>query len=202
MLPAPSGGLWEWFAGGSVGYLTDLETEMYGLHAGVEYRDPAAAGTHAIFLEVGYADDDARYSLLSTAPGGRSEWAAIDLDIIPITLNYKFEAPLTESLNYYLGAGVGIAILDGSQSWGWSQVTAPPNPFSGGGSVDDTEVRFYGHIFAGLTYNLSESFELFGGARYIIMDDFDVPFQATGAPSYSAGIDGDVLVELGVRFNF
>jgi len=68
--------------------------------------------------------------------------------------------------------------------------------------MDETEVRFYSHIFAGLTYNMSESFELFGGVRYIIMDDLDVPVEFTGASDYTAGIDGDILIELGARFNF
>ena len=34
--PAPEPSLWQWFAGGSVGYLFDYEEEMYHLHVGVD----------------------------------------------------------------------------------------------------------------------------------------------------------------------
>ena len=38
-------------------------------------------------------------------------------------------------------------------------------------SESDDDTAFYGHIFAGLVYNVSDTFEVFGGARYIFMDD-------------------------------
>lgn len=203
--PVPSPGLWTWFAGGSVGYLSDLEEEMYTLHIGAEYKNSSARGSHSIYLEVGFAQDDASYSY-SPPPGtagGRAERADFDLDIIPITLNYKYEASLTECLNYYVGLGVGIAILDGSSDWSWSQVVAPPNPNQGNGSDSQSETQFYGHIFTGLTYDISESFEVFGGVRYIFMDDHDVETPINNGPSYyTGGIDGDFLFELGARYNF
>ncbi|NWK54760.1 outer membrane beta-barrel protein [Verrucomicrobiaceae bacterium N1E253] len=202
--PAPSQGLWEWFAGGSIGYLTDIEEPMYTLHAGVEYTHPAQRGTHLVYLEVGLTQDDEGY-LFSPPPGmtgGRTETVDMDADIIPITLNYQYQAPITECLNYYVGLGLGIVILDTSAEWQWTQAVAPPFN-QGGGSEDETKVRFYGQVFAGLSYDISESFELFGGVRYIFMDDWDALMDVPNQPTtHTFGIDGDVLLELGGRFHF
>lgn len=202
--PPPAAGLWQWFIGGSAGYLTDLEEGMYGLQVGGEYRAPGAYGTHSVYLQVGYTQDDASYAFLPPAgtTGGKTQAASIDLDIIPITLNYKFEAPIAGRLNYYIGVGLGIAILDSSYDWSWSQVTAPPNPFEGAGSDDETDVRFYGDVTAGLAYRMADTAEIYVGVRYIFMDNVDHPIDVYGAPSYDAGINNDLLIELGLRFDF
>ncbi len=104
--------------------------------------------------------------------GGITQKASIDLDIIPITLNYKYEAALTDRLNYFLGLGLGIAILDSSYDWRSTQALPPPYG-QRGGSEDQTDVRFYGEVFAGLTYDVCAYFELYAGVRYIFMDDVD-----------------------------
>ena len=97
--PVPSAGLWEWFIGGSAGYLTDLNEGMYGLQVGMDYKSPEIRGTQSIYLEVAFTQDEENYAFDSRLPGGISERASIDLNIIPITLNYKYEAPITERLN-------------------------------------------------------------------------------------------------------
>jgi opacity protein-like surface antigen len=201
--PTPSAGLWQWFAGGSAGYLTDLEEPMYSLHAGAEYKDPGARGSHAIYLQVGFTQDYASYNY-SPPPGttgGITQKASIDLDIIPITLNYKYEAALTDRLNYFLGLGLGIAILDSSYDWSSTQALPPPYG-QRGGSEDQTDVRFYGEVFAGLTYDVCAYFELYAGVRYIFMDDVDRNIDVFHASDYTAGINNDLLLEVGARFNF
>lgn len=203
--PAPATGLWQWFIGGSVGYLTDLEEEMYNLQLGMEYRTPDERASHAIYLEVGFTQDDADYSY-TPAPGitgGRTEDASIDLDIIPITLNYKYQAAITDRLNWYAGLGVGVAVLDSSYDWNWSQALSNEYANHGEGSGDDNDVVFYGDVFAGLSYDVSDSFEVFGGVRYILMDNQDWGYDDNGVSyAYEGGIDGDVLVELGARYRF
>jgi hypothetical protein len=199
MTPAPSGKLWQWFAGGSAGYLTHLDQEMYNLQVGAEYRPSGASGSHALYLQVGFAEDDTSYNYISNIPGDVSERANIDVNIIPITLNYKYEATLAGRLDGYIGLGLGVAVLDGSYDWSWSQAVPPPNN-SGEGSESQTDVRFYGEVFAGLAYKVSETFEVFGGARYIFMDDVDQPMGRVF--SYKAGIDNDLLIELGARVRF
>ena len=83
--PAPAPSLWQWFAGASVGYLDDMDDEFWGFHVGAEKF--VGCYSHALFLEVGWTGDDDKGSI-----GGTSY--KIDVDIVPITLNYKFEAPL------------------------------------------------------------------------------------------------------------
>lgn len=176
---------------------------MYTLHAGMERTDSQSRGSHAIYLEVGFAQDEASYSFDPPPPiaGGRVERAKIELNIVPVTLNYKYEAPLTERLNYYLGLGLGVAILDSSYDWSWTQAIEPPDN-EGSGSDDQTNTKFYGHVFAGLSYDVSDAFEIFGGARYIFMDDADLRIDVTDASKYTAGINGDILLELGARYHF
>ncbi len=202
-IPAPDPGLREWFIGGSVGYLTDLDEAMYHLQAGAEFKTPGTHSTQAFYLEVGFTQDDASYSYSPPPPtaGGRSEAAKIDLNIIPITANYKYEAALTGHLNCYLGLGLGIAILDSSYDWSWFQAVTPPNNHGEGGD-NQTDVRFYGNVFAGLSYDFSDAFEIFGGVRYIFMDNMDHTIDVTHAPAYSAGINNDFLFELGARYHF
>jgi opacity protein-like surface antigen len=201
--PAPATDLWEWFAGGSVGYLTDLEEAMYSLQFGVETRPMDGRGAHALFLQVGFTQDDATFRVVPPPGkvGGRTETAAIDLNIIPITLNYQYGANLTGGLDCYFGLGVGIAILDSSSDWRWTQALPPPNG-QRGGSYDETDVRFYGEIMAGLSYGFSDAFEMFLGARYMLMDNADLRVNITGTPLYEAGIDGDLLIEMGARYRF
>jgi opacity protein-like surface antigen len=202
MAPAPESGLWQWFIGGSVGYLTDLDETMYGLQVGMEYQSPGSRTSHAIYLEVGYTDDDASDGESPNLPGAVSWDASVDLDIIPITLNYKYQTSLTDRLDAYAGIGVGVAILDSSFDWSWSQAVAPPNN-SGSGSDDESDVVFYGNIFAGLSYDISDSFMIYTGVRYIFMDNADLDARIAGvSSSYEAGIDGDVLVELGLCYRF
>ena len=197
--PPPTAGLWTWFAGGSVGYLTDLEQPMYSLNLGMEYKRPGTQGSHSIYLQVGYAEDDESYSYHPGLPGARSADASIDMHIIPITLDYKYEGTLSGRLNYYVGLGLGIAIVDTSCDWRWSQAIYPNG--SGGGSDDKTDVRFYGEIFAGLSYNVTDAFQIYAGARYILMDNVDRNVHVTGA-SYDAGINNNFLLELGLRYHF
>jgi hypothetical protein len=203
MAPASGGGLWEWFIGGSAGYLTDLEEGMYGLQVGVENQNPGGRVGHAVFLEVGFTQDDADYKLVPPpgVAGGRTEEASIDLDIIPITLNYKCEIAFTNRLNGYVGLGLGVAVVDSSYDWSWIQALPPPNGHKGG-SDEQTDVRFYGDVFAGLSYDVSESFELFAGVRYIFMDEDEQDINVTGVSDYNEGINGDVLIELGARYHF
>lgn len=84
--------------------------------------------------------------------------------------------------------------------WSWSH--ALPPPLGGGSGRDDhTDVRLYGEVFAGLFYYFSEAFQIYGCARYIFMDDLYPNLHVTGA-SYDAGLDGNCLIELGIRWQF
>jgi len=188
--PPPAPCLWTWFAGGSVGHVTgDWDEEIYTLHLGTEYKCPTSNSSHAFFLEVGYTEKEESYGYGSdsiTAPV--SDSLDVEMEIIPITLNYKYESSLSEKLNWYIGAGAGVALVD-------AKVDVP---FGGSESIDDT--TFYAHVFVGLTYNVSESFELFAGAKYIFMDDPD--FFTGSLLEDDFTLDEGIQIELGARFNF
>ncbi|GAA5497607.1 hypothetical protein Rhal01_03803 [Rubritalea halochordaticola] len=184
VVPAPECSL-QWFLGASGGYLTDYDEPMYHLQFGAEKVCKSACCTHGFYLELGYTESDEDY--------GRIVLSDIDFDItsdaeiIPLTLNYKYECYWMDKFNWYIGAGAGVAFTD-------LEVSAGPLDES------DDETVFYAQIFTGLSYNFTEHFEIFGGARYIYMDDPDL----TGFSDFddTASIDGDVLLELGLRWNF
>lgn len=186
--PAPAPCLWTWFAGGSGGYVDDIDNDMWTLHIGKEYKCPGSNASHAIFLEVGWTgwDDDTNYGAINDDGDLKVDW---DFDVIPITLNYKYESQLTNRLNWYVGGGLGVAIssIDWSASLGEKKA-----------SDDDSETNFYGHLFAGLVYNVSDTFEIFGGARYLYMDGTD----DIDGVDIDGVLDDDFFYELGARFNF
>ncbi|QJE97313.1 outer membrane protein [Luteolibacter luteus] len=96
--PAPSASpsLWNWFAGGSVGYLIDNEEAYYTLHAGLKLAESGPI-THSLFLEGAYAEFDE--SFLTT-------------DVIPVTLNYKLDYNINDRFSVYGGVGLGAAFVD------------------------------------------------------------------------------------------
>ena len=176
---------WSWFAGGSVGVIDgdDWDEDIYTLHIGKERKCAGDKCSQAIYLEVGFTESD-----FTESEGGVSEEPPIttstDIEIIPITLNYKYECELSHKLNWYAGAGAGIALVD---------VEFEESSSNGSISESDDDTAFYGHIFAGLVYNVSDTIEVFGGARYIFMDD------VLGGESL---LDEEVHYELGARYNF
>ena len=182
--PPPSPTLWQWFVGGSIGYLEDLDTEMYHLHAGVDLPNPLGTFDQSVFLEVGYANPDQTVSsgYYPEYPNGNEGMRVSSIrgeaDLIPITLNYKLERALTGSLAMYVGGGVGVAYVD----------------MDALGASDD-DWTFYGQIFGGLVYNVSEMWEIYGGVRWIYIDDTDF---------FGVSVDSedDWLGEIGVRINF
>lgn len=181
--------MWQWFAGTSVGYLDDMDDEFWGFHVGAEKL--VDCYSHALFLEVGWTGDDDKGSIY--APPGTvflyPRTYKVDVDIVPITLNYKFEAPLfgSERFHWYIGAGLGAMYgdidLKVTDSMGYSSKS----------SNDDW--IFYAQTAAGIVWNLSDRFEIFGGARYSWFDDINV-----GGETYN-GSD-QAMGEVGLRYNF
>ncbi|MEO8616642.1 MAG: hypothetical protein ABI600_15975 [Luteolibacter sp.] len=216
--PAPQSDMLTWFAGGSVGYLTDFEEAMYTAHVGVDTCWKLAGFDIAFFGEVGYTEKDESWGSVSSTstyssnispfPGGSNSIGdaesylsssttrlqgptSFDLAIVPITGNIKFERAISGNLNAYFGAGLGLAYVDFSAD-------APIGSFS------ETDWVFVGQIFTGLTYNVNPHFEIFGGARWIYLDDIDVNGTGVGGKHISGSVDlgDDFLFELGARYNF
>ena len=160
---------------------------MYHLHVGVDTPWNVGGFDVALFAEIGYTDKSESFSILvqdpnSTAPLLIAQQIKASLDIIPLTFNVKFERPIAQNLNFYMGAGAGIAFVDFKLS-------------GAGGSISDDDTVFAAQAFAGLVYNISPTFEVYGGARWIYLDDGDF---------FGVDVDfgDDVLLEAGLRYNF
>ena len=186
---------WSWFAGGSVGVIDgdDWDEDIYTLHIGKERKCAGDKCSQAIYLEVGFTESDFRDvdSVTTTPDEGdpitTTTSTITNIDIIPITLNYKYECELSNKLNWYAGAGAGMALVDVDIETSISGDNGSTT------SESDDDTAFYGHIFAGLVYNVSDTIEVFGGARFIFMDD------VLGGDS---PLDEEVHYELGARYNF
>ncbi len=158
--PAQMQDTWSWFAGGTGGYLLELEEDMYTFQLGAKSPWSVAGWSVALFAEVGWTENhDVEH----------------EFDIVPLTFNVKLEKALSGGLALYAGGGVGTSYVD---------------------EIDynsDDDWIFSAQVFAGLAYHVSESFEIFGGARWIYFDD----------PSFdSVELGDDWLIEGGIRFHF
>jgi opacity protein-like surface antigen len=202
--PAASSGMWNWFAGASIGYLLDAETEMYHGHLGVDFASNGTL-THSLFVEVGYAEGlDVAFANVVTGnfggngPGPDTGLLNLNgqLEVIPVTFNYKVEGCITGSLNWYAGLGLGFAYADASYT---GTLTGPTFPGIGR-SFSENDTVFAGQVFVGLMWQASDRFEVYTGLRYIYVDDPDLTETLTGA-SLDVSVD-DYLGELGFRFNF
>ncbi|GAA5482730.1 outer membrane protein [Haloferula sargassicola] len=159
-----------WFAGLGAEYLLDAE-EMY--YTGQFGYDMGCG--HSLFLEAGWVQED-------DSLGGFPFGVNVEVDVIPVTLNYKYEYAFTRQLGFYIGLGAGASYTD-------IEVSAGPV-----GASDDSW-SFTAQAFAGLTYNVSENFSIYGGARYLWLDDPSVF-------GVSVGNLDDVGLGGGVRFKF
>lgn len=194
--PAPQPNPWGWFVGGSIGYLVDAEEAMYNAHIGVDTPWNIGGWNVAIFGEVGYTEIDDRYqdsdyhngtSGLATLDNGfKSVMVNTETEIIPITLNVKLERPIAGNLNAYVGAGLGVALVDFS-----ADSSAPGSDYN----YSDDDSVFTAQVFAGLTYNFCPAFEMYGGVRWMWFDDAKIS-------GCTLDMGDDWLFELGARFNF
>lgn len=190
--PVPQPTLWNWFAGASAGYLADYGEEMYHVHFGVDlpYQGPCR---HSLFLEAGWTGADDTFLLPITFSD--SQLTAVldtEVEIVPLTFNYKFERRFGEKFGCYLGAGAGLAFVDYTGTAGF---------IGGGGGVartSESDTVFAAQIFGGVVYNVTEQIELYGGARWIYIDETSINAPAVGVDI----LEDDVLVEAGFRVNF
>ena len=176
----------------------DIDFDMYTLHVGRSWGSGFSGFSTSLYLEVGYlnGDTDISYNgpLNDIDPGDLSEIDEdvldalddlgfigrnpdIDIDIIPVTLNFMAERNLVGGLGVYLGAGAGYGFTD-TDAFGDS----------------DTDGGFIAQASAGLVYNFTETFEMFGGARWMYLNDYSILGSGTDA-------DDDLLFEIGLRFN-
>lgn len=194
--PAPT--LGNWFLGGTYGQLNgvdtddydrvkgpettgDLDADMVTLQAGRDFDTKFLGCDLAAYLEVGLIDGSADYTSgrFGTGYGEGTGYipmfaADVDVEVIPFTANVKLERTLVGGLGGYVTAGVGFAMASVELA---------------GAEIAD-ETGFYAQASAGLLYNITPSFEVFGGARWVHLDSLDV------------GLNDGFAWELGLRYNF
>ncbi len=165
---------WDWFVGGSAGYLNDYEEDMYTLQFGANSPWVMSGWSVALFGEIGWTEN--HDALNGVVPFGGNP----DLDLVPITFNAKFEHLISGGLSAYVGAGAGVTYLD-----------ADFRTATGSRHTDDWV--FTAQVFAGIAYHVNDNVELFGGARWIYFEDPDFN---------GVSLDDDILFEGGLRFHF
>lgn len=195
---APQGGL-DWSFGGSVGYLIDAEEEFYSLQLGKKFSNMNGL-SQSLFLEVGYSElnndgDELNFEDNFGIGGGDSFTGDADLEatFIPITLNYKIEKRLSEKFSVYgsLGAGVALIDIDGNFDDDLNDINDDGN---------DSETSFYAQAALGAAYHFTPAFEMFGGVRYMFIDDYSLTTDL--GMEVEVDDNDDVLLELGGRFHF
>lgn len=122
----------------------------------------------ALFVEVGWVGREDDFG------GGTA-----DIDMVPITLNYKYEYEFAENWSWYIGAGLGAGNVD---------VELP-------GGVSDDDWNFVAQAFTGIVYEITPSFEIYAGFRYLWIDDTTI---------LDEDVDNldDWGIGAGLRFNF
>jgi len=183
--PAPT--LGGWFAGagfgqfeseGSIGDVSgDIDLDMYSLHLGRDLGTQFLGCDLASYLEVGYLEGEANIASPLRAP---LQTAAVDVEIIPVTLNLLAERTLFSSIKGYISGGIGYAFTETS--------------FLGN---NDSDGGFYAQASIGLAYDVNEQWEIYGGARYIYLGDLEL-----GSGPAVGELDDSVGYEIGLRYSF
>ncbi|YCM45890.1 outer membrane beta-barrel protein [Verrucomicrobiaceae bacterium 227] len=195
---APASGL-DWSLGASAGFLVDAEEDFYSIQLGKRLKEVNGL-SHILFFEVGYSDLDNDGDELDLEEnfnigGGDSFTGDADFEatFIPITLNYKLEKRLGEKFSVYGGLGAGVALIDVDGEFNDSI-----NDIDESGN--DSDATFFAQAFIGAAYHFTPNFEMFGGARYMFIDDYSL--STDGGTEFDVEDNDDVLIELGGRFHF
>ena len=165
--------------------VSDVDLNMYSLHFGRSLACPEGFDLSA-YLEVAWLTGDMDVEGIATnlteGPAFGNELVlfreTLDIDIVPVTINFKAEHNIYGPIGGYLSGGVGYA---------WTNV-------SGFGS-DETDGGFYAQLAAGLVWNVTESVDLNGGGRWVYLDSLD--FGDT-----ELALDNQLGWEVGARYKF
>ncbi|MGC4014379.1 MAG: outer membrane beta-barrel protein [Luteolibacter sp.] len=184
VIPPQDSCLCDWFVGASAGYLIDFDEPMITAQFGKDLPVNLGGWCMAAYLEVGYTDkNDNRAFNPQRIPINIDE----ELQVIPLTLNLKFERPISDNLNFYFGGGLGVAFTEFESR-------------SLAAQIKENDTSFAAQVFIGLAYNVSKDFQVIGGARWMYVD-FDSP----GVPPIGDGdldFSSQAFIELGVRYKF
>lgn len=211
-----------WFAGGSVGYLTEFEEPMYHLHLGTDTCWNLGGWGVALFAEIGYTEKEDSWSGRREYDNGYDERVEIpngkvenfggsfsgDLDELESLLSYAAQIspystgydldimPITFNVKLERPLADNLNVYFGG---GLGMALVDLSVDVGPMSFSDDDWVFVGQLFAGLNYNFNPNFEVYGGVRWIYYDDAD--FSDSGS-NVTLELEDDFLFEIGARFNF
>lgn len=161
--------------------VSDVDLNMYSLHFGRSLTCPEGFDLSA-YLEVAWITGDMDVEGIATNLRTDNELVlfreTLDIDIVPVTINFKAEHNIYGPVGGYLSGGVGYA---------WTNVS--------GSDFDETDGGFYAQLAAGLVWNVTESVDLYGGGRWVYLDSLD--FGDT-----ELALDNQLGWEVGARYKF
>lgn len=181
---------------GGASFLEDVETEYdYGISSSLKNKAETetgfivggAIGTHLtddirVELEVAYSENDVDKIHYSGPYNNGTYDAKGSFGILTFMGNLWYDIPLSETLNPYLGGGVGLAIVDGETTY---------EPDDGDDSpYDSSEVAFAFQLGAGLRWKAFENITFDVGYRLRGIDGPD--FGNSDFPQ-SSNYDGDMI---------
>ena len=165
--------------------VSDVNLDMYSLHFGRSLACPQGFDLSA-YLEVAWitGDMDVEGTATNLTPGSAYGnqlslfRETLDIDIVPVTINFKAEHRIYGPVGAYLSGGIGYA---------WTNVS--------GSDFDENDGGFYAQLAAGLVWNVTESVDLYGGGRWAYLDGLD--FGNSGLQ-----LDNTLGWEVGARYKF
>jgi hypothetical protein len=162
--------------------IDDFDFEMYTLHVGRDLGVQFLGCDLAAYLEVGYLNGDASLGLYESSISGPalSGTTGVDIEIIPITFNLKAERILFGSIKGYISGGIGYAFTN-------TELLGD----------DDSDGGFFAQASMGLAYDVTDNWEIYGGARYLWLSELDL-----GDTVGSSELDNNVGYEVGLRYSF
>jgi hypothetical protein len=184
-------------------YVSELDFDMYTFHIGRDFDFEFLGFRNAAYFEVAYLDGEMTLAgrgrrvtpvedTDSSVSGLSSSTSVLNLnvDIVPITFNYKIERTLFGALSAYATVGAGYAFLIADLNVGPASLA-----LNGGG--------FYAQASTGLLYNINEDWEAYGGLRWLHLSSINCNTNNNIGDGFTGlELDDDFAWEIGVRHNF
>lgn len=161
-----------YYARASAAWFEPVEDDVFDGDLGTLVAVGRNFGAHSVELETGYV-------VLSESPGPFD----LDLEIVPVTVGYRYNFKLSDKLTLGLAANTGVAVTE-------FEIASP----FGKASDDDTVWIASGGVR--LNYALTQALAVSAGYRYLHVDDLE----------YFNGLTLDdahtQVIELGLEFHW
>lgn len=182
-------GGWNWaddFSARGSGVKVDADLDAgYVIGGALGYEVPVMGGLR-FEVEGAYRSND----VSSVRVNGNRNKADGDLSAWSVMFNVAKDMPLTDRLSLYAGGGIGFAGVDADFGYGSAR-------------VNEKDTVFAWQVFAGVSYEVMNNFELYTEYRFFQAVDPELSRSAGGS---SQRLDGDSYnnsgLLLGARFHF